>query len=60
MMDAQDDQDPLDLSAGDAACWSGLLCPECGAVPEGDRARDPSAPCWRCGTVPAEHRAEGS
>lgn len=57
------ERDELDLpasTAGDAACWSGLLCHECGAVPEGDGARDPSAPCWRCGTVPAEHRAEGS
>ena len=55
-----DEQDEREIPAGDAACWSGLLCPECGAVHEGDRARDPSAPCWRCGTVPAEHRAEGS
>jgi hypothetical protein len=30
---------------GDAVCWLGALCPECGAMPSegsGDR-------CWRCG-----------
>lgn len=40
-------------SGGDAACWLGELCPECGAVPEGEGALDPTVPCWRCGTVRA-------
>ncbi|WP_216639469.1 hypothetical protein [Brachybacterium sp. P6-10-X1] len=40
---------------GEAACWLGLLCPECGAMPEEDGARDPGAPCWRCGAVRAQH-----
>ncbi|GAA1299356.1 hypothetical protein GCM10009590_33670 [Brachybacterium alimentarium] len=40
--------------AGEAVCWIGLLCPECGAMPEGDGARDPSVPCWRCGAVRTE------
>lgn len=31
--------------AGDPVCLVPRLCPECGAVPEGD----PTAPCWRCG-----------
>ena len=41
------------IPAGDAACWLGELCPECGAVPEGEGAQDPTVPCWRCGTVRA-------
>lgn len=40
-------------TGGDAACWLGELCPECGAVPEGEGAQDPTVPCWRCGTVRA-------
>jgi hypothetical protein len=29
---------------GDAVCWVGALCPDCGAMPtEGDDR------CWRCG-----------
>lgn len=43
---------PVD-TGGDAACWLGELCPECGAVPEGEGAQDPTVPCWRCGTVRA-------
>lgn len=42
--------DPMDLG-GEAVCWLDLLCPECGAMPEGDSAGDPSVPCWRCGTA---------
>jgi hypothetical protein len=33
---------------GDAVCWLGALCPECGAMP----SEEPSAGsdrCWRCG-----------
>ncbi|MGO1978681.1 hypothetical protein [Brachybacterium tyrofermentans] len=45
-----DEVDPTD-SAGEAVCWIGLLCPECGAMPEGEGARDPRVPCWRCGAV---------
>ncbi|GAA1313327.1 hypothetical protein [Brachybacterium tyrofermentans] len=45
-----DEVDPTD-SAGEAVCWIGLLCPECGAMPEGEGTRDPSVPCWRCGAV---------
>lgn len=41
------------VPGGDAACWLGELCPECGAVPEGEGAQDPTVPCWRCGTVRA-------
>jgi hypothetical protein len=29
---------------GDAVCWLGALCPECGAMPSGESDR-----CWRCG-----------
>lgn len=45
--------DPTDQegTAGEAVCWIGLLCPECGAMPDGEGARDPSVPCWRCGAV---------
>lgn len=45
-----DEIDPTD-PAGEAVCWIGLLCPECGAMPEGEGARDPRVPCWRCGAV---------
>ncbi len=44
---------------GDEACWLGELCPECGAMPEGESARDPSVPCWRCGYVRAELGTDG-
>ena len=40
-----------EVPAGDDACWLGQLCPECGAMPEGEGARDPRVPCWRCGAV---------
>lgn len=40
--------------AGEDVCWLGLLCPECGAMPEGEGARDPRVPCWRCGAVRAQ------
>ena len=48
--------------AGDDACWLGALCPECGAMPEGAGALDPTVPCWRCGAVRAEadHDAGGA
>lgn len=29
---------------GDAVCWLGMLCPECGAMPSEGTDR-----CWRCG-----------
>lgn len=47
-MDEAPDQEG---TAGEAVCWIGLLCPECGAMPEGDGPRDPSVPCWRCGAI---------
>ena len=53
-----EDVDPVG-PAGEAACWLGLLCPECGAMPEGDGARDPSVPCWRCGFVRAQSTEDG-
>lgn len=34
-------------SNGDAACWLGQVCPECGAMIE---AELPAA-CWRCGEL---------
>src|SRR5688500_11091359 len=34
---------------GDAVCWLGALCPECGAMPSEGTDR-----CWRCG---AERRS---
>lgn len=45
--------------AGDSACWLGELCPECGAMPEGAGAQDPTVPCWRCGAVRAELDGDG-
>ena len=36
---------------GEAVCWLDRLCPECGAMPEGEGAEDPRVPCWRCGAV---------
>lgn len=53
-----EDVDPVG-PAGEAACWLGLLCPECGAMPEGDGAQDPSVPCWRCGVVRAQSTEDG-
>ncbi|WP_193103764.1 hypothetical protein [Brachybacterium sp. FME24] len=53
-----EDVDPAG-PAGEAACWIGLLCPECGAVPEGDGAQDQSVPCWRCGTVRTHDAEDG-
>jgi len=38
MIDAESD-----LEAGDAACWLGLVCPDCGAL------NAAGIPCWRCG-----------
>lgn len=49
-----DEPDEQESPAGEAACWIGLLCPECGAVPEGEGAKGPGAPCWRCGAVRAQ------
>jgi hypothetical protein len=34
-----------ELEGGDAACWLGRVCPECGALDEGAV----EAGCWRCG-----------
>jgi hypothetical protein len=31
---------------GDAACWLGRVCDNCGALIEGSRGM----PCWRCNT----------
>lgn len=31
---------------GDAACWLGRVCDNCGALIEGSRG----VPCWRCKT----------
>jgi len=31
---------------GDAACWLGRVCDNCGALIEGSRG----VPCWRCNT----------
>ena len=45
-------------AAGEPVCWIGLLCPECGAMPEGEGAEDPTVPCWRCGAVRAPHAEE--
>jgi hypothetical protein len=39
-----------DETGGDAACWLGRVCPECGAMIEGPMG----LPCWRCGTTPQE------
>ncbi|QYN38287.1 hypothetical protein K1T35_14280 [Pseudonocardia sp. DSM 110487] len=33
--------------SGDAVCWLGMLCPECGAMPSDGDER-----CWRCGAPP--------
>ena len=38
---------------GDAACWLGALCPECGAMPSEGTDR-----CWRCGAQLAGRRRE--
>ncbi|MGO1285971.1 MAG: hypothetical protein ACTHUU_12725 [Brachybacterium sp.] len=56
-MDEQNEQNEREDPAGEAACWIGLLCPGCGAVPEGEGAKDPSVPCWRCGTVRTQQDA---
>ncbi|ATG50666.1 hypothetical protein CFK38_03370 [Brachybacterium vulturis] len=48
-----------DEAAGEAVCWIDQLCPECGAMPEGAGAQDPSVPCWRCGTVRAQAAGDG-
>ncbi|MCO5294689.1 MAG: hypothetical protein M9882_07270 [Homoserinimonas sp.] len=34
-------------SNGDAACWLGQVCPECGAMIETELP----AACWRCGEL---------
>jgi len=47
-------------AAGEAACWLGLLCPQCGAMPEGGGPLDPERPCWRCGAVPPRGSAGDS
>lgn len=44
-------------TAGESVCWLGLLCPECGAMPEENGAQGPGEPCWRCGAVPADDSA---
>ncbi|HLQ80274.1 MAG TPA: hypothetical protein VK122_04195 [Brachybacterium sp.] len=47
------------VSAGEEVCWLDRLCPECGAMPEGAGADDPTVPCWRCGTVRARAGQDG-
>lgn len=41
---------PIDIApmeqGGDAACWLGRVCDNCGALIEGSRG----VPCWRCKT----------
>ena len=37
--------EPID-QGGDAACWLGRVCDNCGALIEGSRG----VPCWRCNT----------
>ena len=54
-----EDVDPHE-PAGEAVCWIGQLCPECGAMPEGAGAQDPSVPCWRCGTVRSQVTGDGT
>lgn len=34
-----------DELGGDAACWLGSVCADCGAMIEGP----PGTACWRCG-----------
>jgi hypothetical protein len=44
---------------GEAVCWLGQLCPECGAMPSAD---SPDR-CWRCGrtaTPVLDPHAEGA
>ncbi|MGH3588511.1 MAG: hypothetical protein ACRDQ0_19565 [Pseudonocardia sp.] len=38
---------------GDRACWLGVLCPECGAMPSAGTDR-----CWRCGAPRPGERGE--
>jgi ribosomal protein S27AE len=48
-----------DEEGGDAVCWLGQLCPECGAMPSAD---SPDR-CWRCGrtgTTVLDPTAEGA
>jgi hypothetical protein len=40
---------PADDEGGDRACWAGLLCPECGALPDATDARPRR--CARCGAA---------
>ncbi|MES1212158.1 MAG: hypothetical protein ABUT11_01280 [Leifsonia sp.] len=42
---AVDDADEIE-QGGDAACWLGRVCDNCGALIEGSRG----VPCWRCNT----------
>lgn len=42
---------------GDAVCWLGRVCPECGAMNEG--APDGATrPCWHCGAIPTEQETD--
>lgn len=41
-----------DVPRGDAACWLGELCPDCGALTE-----PRGATCWNCGAEPVEEQA---
>ena len=52
------DEVDRDGPGGDAVCWIGILCPECGAMPEGEGAQDPDVPCWRCGAVRSQSAGE--
>ena len=42
---------------GDAVCWLGRVCPECGAMNEGAPGAA-NRPCWHCGAVPAEEETD--
>jgi hypothetical protein len=45
---------------GDAVCWLGQLCPECGAMPDRGPSADPPDRCWRCGAAAPDPTAEGA
>jgi hypothetical protein len=44
-----------EIEGGDAVCWLGALCPECGAMPGAGSDR-----CWRCGGELPERSGSGS
>ncbi|MCQ4041438.1 DUF488 domain-containing protein [Streptantibioticus rubrisoli] len=40
---------PPEPEGGDPACWAGLVCPECGRIPDASTA----VTCWSCQAVTA-------